>query len=334
MKILIMGGTVFLGRYIAENAIARGHEITLFNRGIHFPELFPDVEKIKGDRINDIGLLAGRAWDAVIDTSAYFPRAVRLLGETLGPGIGHYTMVSSISVYSDVSKPGLDESGAVGTLEDPGVEEITGETYGPLKALCEQAAEDIAPGRALNVRAGLIVGPCDFSDRFTYWPRRVAHGGEMLAPENPDIPTQFIDVRDLAEWIVRMVEQGTAGTFNATGPDYPMTIGQVLDASSQVTGVHPTITWMDDAFLLEQEVGPWMELPLWLPSSDESSVGFNYVDCSKAFGAGLTFRPLQDTIRATLEWAATLPPDREPRAGMSAEREAEVLARWHERTSG
>ncbi|MBS1913392.1 MAG: NAD-dependent epimerase/dehydratase family protein [Bacteroidetes bacterium] len=329
MKILVIGGTIFLGRHVVQSALERGHEVTLFNRGQHFPELFPEVEKIRGDRLVNADLLKGRSWDAVVDPSGEFPRAIRLIADVVGDTVGHYTYISSLNAYSDVSKPNMDESGPEATMEDETVEEVTHETYGPLKVLCEKTAEAMMPGRVFNVRAGLIVGPCDFSDRFTYWPRRVARGGEVLAPEHPDVATQFVDVRDLADWIVRMAEKGGVGTYNATGPDYTMTMGHLLEVCREVTGSDARFTWASAEFLLEHGVAPWSELPLWLPSNDPEIAGFATTNCDKAFASGLTFRPLADTVAATLEWAATLPADRAPRAGMAPEREAELLSALH-----
>lgn len=330
MKLLIIGGTIFLGRHIVEQALERGHEITLFNRGKHNPELFPGVEKIHGDRNADLSALAGRSWDAVIDPSGYFPRSVRTLAETLAGSVGHYTFISSLSVYSDASRPGVDESGAVGAIADESIEEVTGETYGPLKALCERAAEEAMPGRVLNVRAGLIVGPHDPSDRFTYWPHRVAQGGEVLAPGGPNLPVQFIDVRDLAAWILHMIETNGTGVHNATGVGGSVTMGKVIDACLDASGSDARITWADESWLLEQKVGPWMEVPLWVPADDESA-GFNFFDVSRAAANGLTYRSTADTVAATLAWDATLPADRELRAGLKPERERELLEAWKKR---
>ena len=229
MNLLILGGTIFLGRYLVEAALARGHQVTLFNRGQHNSELYPDVEKLRGDRDGGLDVLRGRRWDAVVDTSGYVPRVVRASAELLADAVEHYTFISSISVYPHFRSVGLDESAPVGTLDDPTVEEITGESYGPLKALCEQAVEQALPGRTLVIRPGLIVGPHDYSDRFTYWVRRVAQGGELLAPAHPDWHTQIIDVRDLAEWTLRMVERRQTGVYNATGPEYDLTFGQLLE---------------------------------------------------------------------------------------------------------
>ncbi len=325
MRLLILGGTVFLGRAVVEAALARGHEVTLFNRGQHNPELFPEVEKLRGDRSGDLKALRGRRWDAVVDTCGYFPRVVRASAEALAGAVEHYTFVSSISVYADDETHRQDESGRIATIPDESVEEITETTYGALKPLCEQAAERAMPGRVLNVRAGLIVGPHDRSDRFTYWPHRVAQGGEVLAPSRPDYATQIIDVRDLAEWIVRMAEARRPGTYNATGPLELLTLQQILDACKAASGSDATFTWVGEPFLLEQGVQPWMGLPLWLPDKLSGTMDMN-VD--KAMRDGLTFRPLADTVRDTLAWDASRPPH-EWRAGLTREREREVLDAWH-----
>ncbi|MBI3732113.1 MAG: epimerase [Chloroflexi bacterium] len=332
MDLLILGGTVFLGRALVEAALARGHRVTLFNRGQHNPELFPQVEKLRGDRANGLDALRGRAWDAVIDTSGYVPRIVRASAEMLSGAVGHYTFISSISVFADFSQPRMDESAPVGTLADQSVEAITGETYGPLKALCEQAAEQAMPGRALVIRPGLIVGPHDPSDRFTYWPVRVAQGGEVLAPGLPQTRVQLIDVRDLAEWNIRLVEAGRTGVFNATGPDTPLTMGQVLAECRTASGSDARFVWVDGQFLLDSGVKPWIELPLWIGGENSPQyAGFSDVNCDKAMAAGLTCRPLAETVRDTLAWATTRPPTIEKRAGMKPEREAELLRLWRER---
>jgi 2'-hydroxyisoflavone reductase len=325
MKLLVLGGTVFLGRHLVEAALARGHEVTLFTRGQHNPELFPQVEKLRGNRDGELAVLRGRRWDAAIDTSGYVPRLVRASAELLADQVEHYTFISSISVYADVSKPGLDESTPVGKLEDETVEEVTGETYGPLKALCEQAAEAAMPGRVLIIRPGLIVGPHDPTDRFTYWPHRVAKGGDVLAPGRPERVVQFIDVRDLAEWTLRMVEARHTGTYHATGPDEPLPMQQLLETCKIASGSNARFTWVSDEQLLQEKVGPWMELPLWIPENDPESVGFMRVNVGKAIAAGLTFRPLAETVRDTLAWDATRPPDAERKAGMKRERETELL---------
>src|SRR5215207_1183335 len=252
MRILILGGTVFLGRHSVEAALARGHEVTLFNRGTHNPALFPQVEKLHGDRNGDLAVLRGRTWDAVIDTSGYLPRAVRKSAELLSDAANHYTFISSISVYPHPVPRNADESAPVEILDDPASENI-GEHYGGLKALCEQVVDEYFPNRAINVRAGLIVGPYDYMDRFPYWVDRVARGGEVLAPGHPDRPVQLIDARDIAEWNIRMIENGMSGTFNVTGPDYLLTMQAMLEAWRRATNSDARFTWMDEAFLNAQE---------------------------------------------------------------------------------
>jgi nucleoside-diphosphate-sugar epimerase len=327
VKLLILGGTVFLGRHIVETALQRGHKITLFTRGERNPDLFPDVEKLRGNHDGNLAPLEGRRWDAVIDTSGYVPRVVRASAELLKDAVAHYTFISSISVYAGFETPNMDETAPVGTLADEGVEEITGETYGPLKALCEHAVEEVMPGRALIIRPGLIVGPHDPTDRFTYWPRRIARGGEVLAPDRPDRATQFIDARDLADWTVRMAEAGATGTYNATGPAERLTMGQLLDVCNTAGGGSAAFTWASEAFLLDAGVGPWIELPLWVPESE--GAGFDSVSIAKALAAGLSFRSLEETVRDTLAWDAARPADTQRRAGLDAEKERETLRRWH-----
>lgn len=330
MKLLVLGGSVFLGRHVVSAAIAAGHTVTMFNRGQHNPELFPEVEKIRGDRNTDLDRLGGRRWDVVIDTSGYVPRVVRMSAEMLAPAVDHYTFISSLSVYASMSTPGIDESAAVGTIEDETTEKVTGETYGPLKALCEKAVEEVMPGRAQCVRAGLIVGPDDPTDRFTYWVQRVAEGGDVLAPGAPEQLVSFIDVRDLAEWIVRSASAGTAGVFNASGPSAPCTMRALLDTCRLVSGSDARFTWVAEDFLLEQGVEPWQQMPLWLPDDPEYR-GFNDVDCSRAIAAGLRFRRVDETVAATLANHRTRSMVAGQRAGISRDRERELLALWQQR---
>ncbi len=338
MQLLILGGTIFLGRHLVEAALTRGHHVTLFNRGRHHPDIFPEVEKLRGDRDGDLTALEGRRWDAVIDTSGYLPRVVRASAELLSSNVDHYTFVSSISVYNDFSQPGITETAPVGALEDPAIEQVTGETYGPLKALCEQAVEDVLPGRVLTIRPGLIVGPHDPTDRFTYWPRRIARGGEVLAPGEPHALTQFIDVRDLAAWIVRLVEAEAAGTYNATGPAAPLTMEQLFHTCRATLNNNAWFEWVGEEFLLDSGVQPWTELPLWIPLGDGKSAGFNTVDCSKAIESGLTFRPLSETILRTYAWDTEVTTNQQPSAEsrttrptttLRPEREHELLTAWH-----
>ncbi|MCA9874768.1 MAG: hypothetical protein KC441_13955, partial [Anaerolineales bacterium] len=268
----------------------------------------------------------GRQWDAVIDTCGYVPRVVGQSARLLADAVAQYTFISSISAYQDFDKVGLDESYTLATMPDETVEEITEETYGPLKVLCEQTISEAMNGRALHVRAGLIVGPHDLSDRFSYWPYRVAQGGDILAPGNPDAPVQIIDVRDLAAWTVQATAQNLHGPFNATGPDYRLTMRDVLGTCRQAVDKEPNFIWVDETFLLDHDVTPWTDLPLWIPG-DEAE-GFSGVDCSKAQQAGLTYRPLLETVRDTRAWLNTRPADYAWRNGLSREREAELLALW------
>lgn len=327
MNILILGGTIFVGRHLVECAVARGHKVTLFNRGQHNPDLFEStefstVEKLQGDRDGNLDGLRGRQWDAVIDTCGYVPRIVRMSAELLAQQVQQYVFISSISVYADFSKAGITEDSPVSEIDDPAVEEITGESYGPLKALCEAAAEEAMPGRVLNIRPGLIVGPDDQTDRFTYWPVRVARGGEVLAPGNPEQQVQVIDVRDLAAWTIDMVERQQMGVYNATGPAYELTMGALLNRCRQVSGSDTEFTWVSEEFLQEHEVGAFVEMPLWVPAD---TAGIEQVNCEKAIANGLAFRPLEETIADTLAWHQTRPEDYTMRAGIPPEREAELL---------
>ena len=325
MKILILGGTKFLGRHLVDTAIAAGHEVTLFNRGKTNPTLFPNVETIIGDREHDLEKAAGRQWDAAIDVAGYVPRIVRLSAQSLERAVKKYIFISSVSVYRDYKKAGMDESYPVGTLEDESIEEVTGETYGPLKALCEKVVQDtFGSDRAIIIRPGLIVGPYDPTDRFTYWPMRVKRGDDMITPDKPQTPIQIIDVRDLVEFIIKLIEDNACGVFNATGPDYELMMGEFLDASKRVTGSVATFHWASAEFLQEHEVQPWSDIPVWIPDTKEDA-GFSRVDVSKAVNAGLKFRPLEDTIRDTIAWAETRPDDHEWRAGLNPAKEKILL---------
>jgi 2'-hydroxyisoflavone reductase len=319
MRILVLGGTKFLGRHTVDAALARGHDVTLFNRGQTNPELFPDVEKLQGDRDGDLAALAGQSFDAVVDTSGFVPRVVQQTLDALGD-VGHYTFVSTISVYADVSTPPT-ESSPVGELEDETDE--AAEHYGELKADCEDAVRARFPD-AFIPRPGLIVGPWDPTGRFTYWPQRLAAGGRVLAPAPPGADAQVIDARDLAAWIVRAAENGTSGTFNAV--DRPCTRETLIDTCRAVAATDVEIVWVDPEFLLEHEVGEWMELPLWLAAPEYA--GMLSVDPAAAFAAGLETRPLEETVRDTLEWARSGDAPIEPPAGLDREKEQAVLDAW------
>lgn len=332
LRILILGGTRFLGVHQVEYALERGHAVTLFNRGRTNPELFPNVEKLVGDRNDDLAALEGGEWDVVIDNSSSIPRWVRQSAQLLQGSARQYIFTSSISAFADFSTAGMDETAPVGTLEDPTIEEITGETYGPLKALCEAEAERAFPGRATIVRPGLIVGPRDNTDRFTYWPVRIGRGGEVMAPGDGTDPVQFVDGRDLGAWMIRLAEEGHTGVYNATGPASRMTISGMLEGIREATGSDATFTWVSAEFLEEHEVQPWVQMTVWVPGSGEF-MGLAQVNCEKAIAAGLAFRPLADTARDTLAWWKTLPAERreEPRAGCPPELETKVLTAWNAR---
>ena len=330
LDILILGGTGFIGPHFVETALARGHTLTLFNRGRRNTELFPEVERILGDRDDDIDGLKDRRWDAVIDNSGYVPRHVRLSAELLKGNVQRYLFISSISVYESFTRPGMNEDDPVAKLEDESVEEVTGETYGALKALCEQAVESVHGERATIVRPTYIVGPRDTTDRFTYWPVRVGRGGEMLAPGAPADPVQIIDVRDLAAFVMGCVENGIAGRYNACSPPGAITIGDVLDTSREVTGADTTFTWASSDFLAAQQLIETSEIPIWAPPDGDFGGGA-LVSPARAVAQGLRFRPLATTIRDTLSWHASRPSEQRDklRAGLTPEREEELLAAWH-----
>jgi 2'-hydroxyisoflavone reductase len=318
VKVLVLGGTKFLGRAVVESALAGGHEVTLFNRGQTNPELFPETERLHGDLTGDLDALGGRSWDAAIDLDpTQLPRYTRRRAEALAGSVGHYVFVSTISVYSDPSKP-IGESSPVFDPPDPEPEAFDPEQYGGLKVGSERVVAEVFGERAAIVRPGLIAGPHDPTDRFTYWPRRLADGGDVLAPGSPSQPVQLIDARDLGAFLVRVAEQRTSGVFNGTGPAEPLTLGETLER----IGGADRLVWMDDQTLLDAGVGPWMELPLWLPG--EEYAGMLRADISSAIDAGLTFRPLEETARDTLAWSREAG---EQRPTLSRQKERELLDR-------
>lgn len=330
MRVLILGGTVFLGRALVETALQNGHQVTLFNRGRTNPDIFPGVEKLVGGRDSELAALQDRSWEAVIDTCGYVPRVVKRSAELLSDSVGQYVFISSLSVYADTSQLGITESAPVGRLRDPTTEHVDGDTYGPLKALCEQVVMEALPSKTLIIRPGLIVGPYDPTDRFTYWPWRIAQAGKVLAPGKPQRGLQFIDVRDLASWVIQAVESQLKGVFNADAPPGALNMGTLLDACKHVSGSEANITWVSEDFLLQNEVEAWSEMPLWIPESDREYAGFFMFDSSKAILEGLKCRPLLETVEATLNWANTLPKDHTWRAGITRKREAELLEKWAE----
>lgn len=337
-KVLILGGTSFIGPHVVEELVKRGHTVTLFNRGRTNPELFAELEKLQGDRDPDKGeglkALEGRAFDWVVDTSGHYPRHVKATASMLGKHASQYVFVSSLSALRDHAKPGADETYPVATLADPTVETMgeSFENFGGLKALCEKAAEEAMPGRATVVRPGLIVGPRDNVPRFTYWPVRVRRGGEVLAPGSPDDPVQYIDVRDLALFIVTVLEKKHFGIYHANGPNTPTSIGEVLYGCKAVTGGDARFTWVPADFLEAQGVQGWSHMPLWIPPVGDYA-GFHRVSIARAIAAGLTSRPLADTVRDTLAWFDAWPKDKPfPwRGGIEPAQEEAVLHAWHTR---
>jgi 2'-hydroxyisoflavone reductase len=321
MRLLVLGGTKFLGRAAVESALARGHEVTLFNRGETNPELFPEAEKLRGDRTQDLDVLRGRDWDAVFDTAGYIPAVVRASAEALADATQYYLFVSSVSAYADQGRRN-DETSPLAELGGDPDDRLTDDfsNYGALKALCERAVQDVYGERAAVVRPGLIVGAHDPTGRFTYWPHRVARGGEVVAPGPPERQVQFVDVRDLGDWFVELAERRTGGAYNATHPG--LSFEQLLETCRQASGSDATFTWVPDSLLVEHEVGEWMELPLWL--HDPANVGTLDADVSLVVEAGLTFRPLTETVRDALELAQTV-----DGVGLTPEREAELLAAAH-----
>jgi 2'-hydroxyisoflavone reductase len=334
LRILILGGTGFIGPHQIRYAVARGHKVSMFNRGKTNPKLFPDVEHLEGDRNGRLDALKNRTWDAVIDNPSTLPKWVRDAATLLKDSAGQYVFISTLSVYADDSKIGEDESAKTIEGGDPNAEKVTMEAYGALKAQAEKEAVKVFGERTTIVRPGLIVGPGDTTDRFTYWPVRVARGGEVLAPGDGTDHVQFIDARDLSEWTIRLVEQKASGTFNAMGPLAPMTMAEMLHGIRAVVSNDIRFTWVPATFLDEQKVRPWADMPVWLPGSGDTA-GFARRSNRRAIAAGLTFRPLADTARATLEYHESRPAEAKAklRAGLTPEREAEVLAAWRKATA-
>jgi 2'-hydroxyisoflavone reductase len=334
LRILILGGTGFLGPHQVTRAVERGHRVSVFNRGRRQADLPGSVEHLRGDREGGLDALRGGRWDVVIDNSANLPRWVRDSASLLRDSADLYIFVSTISVYADHATPGADESAPLATYggPDPMAETlVTPQLYGPLKALAEAEAERWFPGRATIIRPGLIVGPGDTTDRFTYWPVRLARGGDVLAPGTPEDPVQIVDARDLAAWMVRVAEERTTGVFNAAGPADTLTMGEMFRQIADFTGSEPSLTWVDADFLAAEGVREWVDMPAWVPPRGDSA-GFMRRSNRRAVEAGLTFRAIGETGRDTLAWFRSLPADRQANlgAGLSAEREAEVLRRWRE----
>lgn len=328
LKVLIFGGTGFIGPHIVRALNANGHQITLFNRGKRNPGLFPNIETLLGDRNESLGALTGRKWDVVVDDAAYFPAQVKKSTELLKDHVGHYIYVSSISAYADLTPPGIDEDYKLAQLKDPNVTEITAETYGGLKAACEQVVEQAFGARQAVIRPTYIVGPGDTSDRFTYWPVRVARGGEVLAPNSPLDPIQFVDVRDLADFMRVCVERTVAGRYNVCNPPGAVTMGDLLEASKRLSKSNATFTWASQDFLQQNKALESGEIPIWAPTSG-AEAGTTLVSSARAVAKGLRFRDLDTTIKDTLAWHEQRPAEQKNklRAGLTVEREEELLKR-------
>ncbi|MGP4081128.1 SDR family oxidoreductase [Pseudalkalibacillus sp. R45] len=340
MKVLILGGTRFLGKALVEEALKRGHEITLFNRGTN-KEAFPEVEQLIGNRDSDVSILKNRKWDVVIDTCGFSPHQIKKIGAVLGDNIEHYTYISSISAYKDWIPPHITEDYLLQPM--PPADKLKAveegkispyEFYGELKVLCEKEAEKRWPGRVLHIRAGLLVGPFDYTNRLPYWVQRVAQGGKVLVPGRPDRPVQLIDIKDIATWVFNMAENRKAGTFNVTGPDYELTIEELLNNCKAVTNSDAEFVWAEEQFILKHKVQPWTEMPLWIPEhfplegeSEPCRGSFFLISIEKAVNAGLSLRPLEDTIFDVDQWERTRK-DTERKAGLSREREQELLETW------
>ncbi len=329
MDLLILGGTQFVGRALTQAALASGHQVTLFNRGNTNAQLFPEAEKLRGDRDGDLSALEGRTWDAVIDVNGYVPRIVEQTATLLQDAVKQYVFISTISVYDDDAiqeNRGGDEDSPLATLEDETTEAITGETYGGLKVLCENVVQKHYPENNLIIRPGLIVGPTDHTDRFTFWPVQVARGQTVLAPPR-EAPVQVIDVRDLAAWTIRLVEKGINGIYNGVGPDYGLAYGRVLDAClAAAEAPVECVLHVDEAFLLAQGVQPWADLPLWLP---DEAIGMAHISNARSIESGLRFRAIETTVADILTWyKATYGLDRDLKTGLDADKMAELVVAW------
>jgi 2'-hydroxyisoflavone reductase len=338
MKILVIGGTRFLGRYITQEAVKRNHDITLFNRGQENRHLFPDMKTIIGDRTDDMERLGDQEWDCVIDTCGFVPWAVKPSIEFLKNLTNHYVFISSQSVYSDFSRKHVDEDSPVSMISAETVEACKqagygpyGEHYGAMKYLCEQLMEQNMPQKVLHVRAGIICGPHDYTDRLSYWIHRISQGEEVLAPGNPEQPIQLIDVRDLASWLLQMIEQQATGVFNVTGTQ--TTMEQVLNICRQISNSNATFQWVDEQFLLKEQVQPWTELPLWLPektalsAGEKPPIGFFQLSINRALKTGLSFRPLWETVEDTFQWLKE--ENKEYwKAGLPREKEKQLLYKF------
>jgi len=341
VHLLILGGPRFVGRYLIEAALAHGHRVSVFNRGRTESDLYPEAEKLRGDRAADLSALEHGTWDAAIDTCGFLPDVVRRSADVLSGRVGYYVFVSSISVYADFSQPGMDEQTPLATMTPEQREKVRTidpsepmktpaflELYGALKVECERVIESAFAGRCAITRPGLIVGPHDYMDRFPYWVSRIAEGGDVLAPGRPGRPVQIIDARDLAEWMVLLAERRVSGTFNASGPGRTLTMSEVLEACRTAAASDARLVWVDEAFLVERKVGMWEELPMWVHETTSTAHrGILQADVRRAIASGLTFRPVVETARDTLAWERTR--GSHPwRSGLARDKERALLEEW------
>lgn len=333
MKVLFMGGTGFIGPHMVRALVSAGHEVTLFNRGKSNPHLFPDLTKIKGDRLtDDLAQLSGHDWDLIVDSSCYIPRAVDMLMAAVDTDkVKQYVFISTVSVYADFSQPGLNENSPLAQMDEEPDSEDVNKWYGALKVRCEEQAEKALPGRVTKVRCGLIIGPGDKTDRFTYWPVRAAESDEMLAPGSGDDPLQTIDVRDLADWVVHCIDQKLVGPYNSTNPAGLYSFRDVLHSCRDELNPDLKLTWVPADFLESQKLDESGGLPLWIPEGTDYS-GIWEVNAGLAASKGLKARPLSESIKDTWAWWSELPEERTAKlkTGISKERQAEILAAWHE----
>ena len=329
MRVLVIDGTQFVGRHIAEAAVERGHEVTLFHRGRTNADAVPTAERILGDRDADLAQLHGREWDAVVDACAYVPRQVAELADALDGRGGRQLFISTVSVYEEPAPPAIDEDAPLAALDDPTTEEVTGETYGGLKVLCEQVVNE-RYSDPIIIRPTYVVGPHDYTHRFTYWVTRIAEGGRVVAPDLPGYQIQVIDARDQARWAVELLEAGDSGTFHTVSPpppfDFPAMLRAIVDAvGPDGTEVVPVST----SFLEEHGVGT-DDLPLWYPGTEPGDPGLS-CDPARAAAHGLRVRPLEQTVRETLAHERSSPTPNPGGVGWSREDEARLLALWDAR---
>jgi 2'-hydroxyisoflavone reductase len=334
MNLLIIGGGVFLGQSLLQAALEGGHTVTVFNRGQSRNWWPPGVKWIVGDRLEDLHLLMGRKWDAVIDTCGYRPQDVEASCAALYDCCERYVFISSVSAYASFANVPIREQDPLATAADVNRETINGANYGPLKAECERTVARAFGQHALLIRPGLIVGPHDPTGRFSYWPWRICAGGRVLAPGSPDTPIQFIDARDLAALIMRLIMMRASGAFNATGPNEGATFGELLDTSRWISGEDVEIEWVDQKFLEREGVQPWTELPLWIPTHDPQTRGFHVVDTTRARRNGLRTRPMAVTISDILEAGIPEHDDKRRIGKLTRERERDLLAVWRLQKAG